>query len=229
MKKLFVAILALALSAGSFAQSNHKAHKQGKKGGVEQQDKMEEKHDLTDAQKTKMKSINENFRKNMQELNQNKTLDNATRKQRRQALIAERRNQMQAILTPEQRKEWDEQKGNRGGKDWKVKKNKDKDEDEGTSRRGGNRKEKREDMKEDLNLTNDQASRLKSANESLRTKMQTIRKDELLTKEQKREAAQRLQKEHKESLAQILTKEQIGKMQEARKERGEGRPVRNTK
>lgn len=57
---------------------------------------------LTDVQKTQMRSLNESFRKQMQDLRADNSLDKDTRSAKRKELAAAHKVQVQSILTPEQ-------------------------------------------------------------------------------------------------------------------------------
>ena len=90
-----------------------------------------QKLNLTDAQKQQMKSINEEFRTKMQSLQQNDNILVKDQKVQRKALMEERQNRIAAILTPEQKIQFEQFRKEHGpkgdfknktkGEDWKQK------------------------------------------------------------------------------------------------------------
>jgi Spy/CpxP family protein refolding chaperone len=65
---------------------------------------------LSDDQKAQMKTINENFHNQMKSLNENKSLSQEALKEKKESLMNERKTQMSALLTPEQKKQWEEKR-----------------------------------------------------------------------------------------------------------------------
>ncbi len=120
MKKLVVVMMALAISVASIAQ-NERAERKGNNGehkayGKQRQENFE-KMNLSDAQKAQMKAANENFRNQMRSLKDDKTKSMEGQKERREALTKEHRASISSILTPAQRKQWQENKGNMKDRD----------------------------------------------------------------------------------------------------------------
>jgi Spy/CpxP family protein refolding chaperone len=150
MKKIIAglfAIAAFAFSASAQDQTNTDQKKwDGEQHGMHRDHdgrgkEMMQKLNLTDAQKQQMKSINEEFKTKMQALRQNDQSVSADARSQRKALMEERRNRISAILTPEQKVQFDqfqkEHEGRNG--DWK---NKDKDGDWKQKRKSEDGKEK---------------------------------------------------------------------------------------
>jgi Spy/CpxP family protein refolding chaperone len=216
MKKIIVAVAAVAISFTSIAQ-DQQGKKWDKKDRTEQRgghSKIAEKLNLTDAQKTQAKTLNESFRKQMQELKANTSITDDQRKERREALAKEHRSQFEAILTPEQKAKAQDLK-----KDFKG----DKKEGRGERKEGkkdfGKGGEKNfEKMQQELGLTADQTSRMKSVNDKFKTDIQSIHSNSSLTQDQKKEQMQSLQKKHREEIQSLLTDEQKSKMKDHRKD-----------
>ena len=112
MKKIVLGFMALAISFASIAQSEngkHKGHRKGEnkelrhKGGRGFEDM-----NLSDAQKSQVKTLNDNFRNQMKSLGADKSLSQDAQKEKRKALKTEHRTQLLALLTPEQKKQWEE-------------------------------------------------------------------------------------------------------------------------
>jgi len=143
MKKIIAGLFAIAaftFSAAAQDQTNTDQKKWNKEGrgmhkGHEGRGKEAmEKLNLTDAQKQQMKTINEDFKTRMQALQKNDNILVKDMKEQRKALMTERKNKIAAILTPEQKTQFEQmhQKhegkfsrkfdGNNDGKgDWKKK------------------------------------------------------------------------------------------------------------
>ncbi|MCW3078713.1 hypothetical protein [Segetibacter sp.] len=211
MKKIVLGMMAVALTFTAIAQKdgssnknkNHEKESTYKKSkGGENFDKL----NLTDAQKAQMKTINQNFRQQMQDLKKqgNITVDQQT--QRREAIAKEHRAKIQAILTPEQRDQAANYK-----KDFKE------------GRKENGRDDRFEEITKDLNLTPDQSAKMSSINASFRTSLQNIRQNSTLGENEKREQMKKLMKQHRSDMEALLTNDQ----KEQLKSRQKNRPNRS--
>ena len=141
MKKIITALFAIAaFTFSTQAQDQNKVNEQKKnarqqhghhKGhggkGMEGMDNL----NLTDAQRQQIKSINEDFKTRLQALNKNDNIMVKDMKEQRKALMEERKNKISAILTPEQKNQFEqlrkqdkregEWKEKKKGEDWKEK------------------------------------------------------------------------------------------------------------
>lgn len=223
MKRVIVGLLCIMLIHGSFAQTTHKHqkhhNKEHNKQWGERKNGMDDKLNLSDAQKSRMKTINENFRNKMQALQQDSNLSNEVRKQGREELISAHRTEMMSILNPEQKAKWEENrnKGAANRKDEQQGNKNMKRDGEAHANRNGEQRTGR--MREELNLSADQAARIKTINQNFRNDLQNIRKNENLTQEQKKEQTRILQKQHKENISALLTSEQKEKFNSLHKNR----------
>jgi len=139
MKKIITGLFAMAaLTFNAVAQDQQKhgqMHKEGKghhRGDKEGMRGME-KLNLTEAQRAQIKSINQEFTTKLHALNQNDNMLVRDAKVQRKALMQERKDRIAAVLTPEQRaqfeqmhKQHDERvkgdyKNKTKGEDWKQK------------------------------------------------------------------------------------------------------------
>ena len=84
--------------------------------------------------------------------------------------------------------------------------------------RGGGMHARKAMMKE-LNLTEDQKTRLRELNAGNKEKKQAIQGNSQLTEEQKKEQLKEIRKTEKDNLKQVLTDEQKTKMKELRMKR----------
>ena len=123
---------------------------------------------------------------------------------------------MQALLTPDQKAQMEKRKtegmgrGKMGKGDFKGRKPGMK----------GEGMERRQNMENELNLTQDQKDKMAKARENARTQMESIRNDKTLTEDQKKEKMMSLRKQQQEEMKKILTQEQIEKMKSQKKDRG---------
>ena len=76
-----------------------------------------------------------------------------------------------------------------------------------------------QNMKTQLNLTDEQVSKLQASRESFHAKAKDIRSNTSLTEDQKKSQIKDLAKQQREDTKSILTKEQLQKMQELHKDR----------
>ncbi len=176
-------------------QSSHRGH--GEKGmGMR-------KLNLTDAQKQQMKSINEDFKTRMQLLNRNDNMMVKDQKAQRETLLQERKNKISAILTPEQRTQFEQMHKGMEMRDGKM----------GDRMEGGSMQGDRMDyMKTELGLTDDQLAKMKAGSESFRTRAKAIHDNQSLSEDQKKLQFEALQQERMNSFKSFLTAEQIAKM-----------------
>jgi len=221
MKKIIAGLFAIAaftFSASAQNQNNpdgqkkwdrqgqgyHKGHDGKGMGGME-------KLNLTDAQKQQMKSINEDFKTRMQALNKNDNMMVKDFKAQRESLMQERKNKISAILTPEQKTQFEQfrkngEGGNRDGKGFGMNRNGD----------------RMDHMKTYLGLTDDQVAKIKAGSESFKQRGKAIHENQSLSADQKKEQFETLRKEREANFKSYLTAEQITKLDQMKKNKGDG-------
>ncbi len=210
MKKLLSSV-AVMLMISAAVQAQDSTHKQFRKGGFHQKgmhhkgmhkgSMMAPKLNMTEDQKTKMKSLHETFRKEMGELKKNDNITVKEWKSKREALVKKHHDAMQNVFTPEQKAQIEKMKLERKSKSEAFE------------------KDRMEKTKKELGLTDDQVSKFNKLHESTRAQMKTIFDNTQLDKTQKREQMQSVMKKHKEELNSIYTDEQKKKLEEKRKAR----------
>ncbi len=213
MKKILTSALAILLFVGaSQAQSATPEKNQQRGHGKEMMKDM----NLTDAQKTQLKTIHEAQKKDMDAL---KAKGNVT-PEGRKALHEKYRSQVDAVFTPEQREQLKTKMqgrkaevGDNGGRGFGK-------EDNGFGKQAPF-------MKEELNLTADQQIKLKSYAEDFHTKAKNIRANNSLTDAQKKEQVRNLSKTYRDQSKAVLNADQLKKMQEMRPKH-KGRSAANT-
>jgi Spy/CpxP family protein refolding chaperone len=211
MKRFFTNALILALAIGSaHAQTtssdknkgNSKEYKARKAG----HDKMYDQLNLSAEQKTKLQALREDYKKQLHELNNNTTLSKEQKLARRKELHLQHKDQVSAILTPAQREQAGKMKA-----DWKSKdKGARKGDAAGRARKGA--------MQQELNLTQDQQTKMQQIRTDYRSKFAALRNDKALTQEQKKVKMQELMQAQQAQMKSILTKEQAEKLEAQRNE-----------
>jgi len=223
MKKIALGLFALTMTFASMAQTitdqQGSAKQEHRKGGRQEGAGYLEKLNLTDAQKLQSKTINDNYRQQMQDLKNQGSLTIDQQKEKRQTLAKEHRERLQAILTPEQRKQAEvlqkDLKGQRG--------------DFAGGRRGddkdgkrGDRSDRFADLTKDLNLSADQSSKIASLNANFKSNLQSLQQNSSLTEQDKKEQMKSLMQKHKSEVESLLTADQKKEL----KSRQKNRPAR---
>lgn len=202
MKKISAGIvLMMFLAFGASAQEKQKGH-HGKHKAKHHREYLTKDLNLSDDQKQKMKEVKENHRKQMAELRKNENITVKEMRDRRAALAKEQKAAIDGILTQEQKIKIQEQRT------------------KSIEKRKEMQAKRAEKMKKDLALTDDQSSKLKTMNESYRSKFETLKKNESLDRTAKKEQFKALKQQHKEELKNVLTQEQIQKLDEMKKDKG---------
>jgi Spy/CpxP family protein refolding chaperone len=201
MKKLLIPLIAIfALTATVNAQD-----KMGKKGhhNKHQKGMMAKQLNFSEAQKTQAKAIQEDSRKKMQELNRNESITVKEQRDRKAAILKERKTKMDGLLTAEQKTKMTQLKA-----EHKAKK------EAGYAKR-------MDKMKTNLNLTDEQVTKLKAQQAANRSKAEQIKNNQSLSREQKKEQMMALKTHAKEQHNKILTPEQLKKKEEMKKNHGD--------
>ncbi len=199
MKKLIIALFLLsAITLTTTAQvkrdhsENAKAHSNA--GHKHMKHDFAEKLNLTSAQQTQMKAINEDFKTKMQSLKGSSATDPGFDTNKK-ALIAERKQKIEALLTTEQKAQMAGMK-----KDYKEQK-------------GGHKNGHRaQEMKVNLGLTDDQVAKMKAQQNIFKSKEDAIKNNTSLTQQQKVDQLKTLRSQKKESFKSFLTPEQSKKL-----------------
>lgn len=201
MKKVLIPLIALmALTATTNAQNKmgkQKHHQHHQKGMMAKQ------LNFSEAQKTQAKAINEDSRKKMQELNKNESITVKEQRDRKAAIQKERKTKMDGLLTAEQKAKQTQLRT-----DHKAKK------EAGYAKR-------LDKMKTNLNLSDEQVTKLKAQRAATHAKAEKIKNNESLSREQKKEQMMALKSEAKNQHKKIFTPEQFKKREEMKKNRGD--------
>jgi len=197
MKKIiFSALIAVVVAGGAHAQDKQ-PHRKGFRHHAPYG--MYQQLNLTDDQKASLKSLNEDYRKQMAELKKHEDITVKEWKSRMESIRKEHRSKVDQVFTPEQKTKMEQLKQDRQKK---------------MKERG---KKRMETMKKELNLTADQEAALKQQQEQMKAKLKALREDKSLSEEQKKIEMKKFREQQHQSLKSILTEEQLNKLQQQRK------------
>jgi Spy/CpxP family protein refolding chaperone len=202
MKKVLVpliAIFALSFTANAQEKVGEKGHHHHHHGHHHKKGMMAKQLNFSEEQKSRAKAINEDFRKNMQELNKNESITVKEQRDRKVAIQKERKTKMDGLLTAEQKTKMAQLKTEQKAKnEERYAKHLDK-------------------MKTNLNLSDEQVSKLKAQRLNTQAKAEKIKKNESLSREQKKEQMMALRTETKDQNKKIFTPEQLKKREDMKK------------
>ena len=219
MKRILICGLALfVVTASVHAQSDtakapHQQQHKSKHHGVYSQ------LGLTADQQAKVKSLNDDFKKQRDALKTQKLTEDE-RNAGMKALRNQHQTAVEALLTPVQKEQLAKIKSERQESMGKRKSFRNQ-----AYRANGDSAWKSRDgkggvtLQKELNLTTEQQVKMKEIRTGFKTKAETVRNDAALTSEQKREQLRSLMQAQQEQMKSVLTKEQQEKMQSLRKER----------
>lgn len=204
MKKIFLSLLVFSLAFAVSAQDGGGHRRHGKMKGKHEM--MAQKLDLTDAQQAQMKTINEDFRKQLADIKKNESITVKEYKDRMAKLRQDHKTKIQSVLTAEQKSRIEKMKMER------------------KTQMEGRMKERGERMKTELGLTADQSAKMESMRKETGEKMKAIRDNKSMDEAAKKEQMKKLKEEQHEKMKSILTAEQLEKMKTLKKSHnGEGK------
>ena len=193
-----IALLVLTVTTNAQDKMGKKGHHHKHQKGM-----MAKQLNFSEAQKNQAKSINEDSRKKMQELNKNENITVKEQRDRRATIQKERKTKMDGLLTAEQKAKQTQLRA-----DHKAKK------EAGYAKR-------LDKMKTNLNLSDEQVTKLKAQRAATHAKAEKIKNNESLSREQKKEQMMALKSEAKNQHKKIFTPEQFKKREEMKKNRGD--------
>lgn len=165
-----------------------------------QAEKMKTELSLDDAQYASIKSINEKYAGQHRVLWKDSTLAREQKAVKHKALRANQKNEIDAVLTPEQKTKWSAYKEARAEKR--------------KERMNEQRAKRAERLKTALSLTDEQQTKMQGANDAFKEKLSALRKDSKITKEKKQAELKKFKGEHEASVKTILSAEQFTKWKE---------------
>ena len=196
MKKIVIALLAAGCFIFSVNAQVEGKHENTPRAGKENNCKPHRNHmrmqkmNITDAQKQEFKTIHSDYKARMEALEKNGSMTVKDYKVQKEILLKERKQKIQAVLTPQQKAQMESAMQKPMQKNNKV----------------------HLKLKE-LGLTKEQRAQLKTQKEATKTKMQSIKNDQSLTSEQKKEQIKVLRNTNMNDLKSVLTPEQLNKLE----------------
>ena len=199
MKKAILGIcLAAFVAVGAFAQDQEQPGFSDHHYGHQRFDMMSQLN-LSDQQKSELKTINEDFKQQMTDLKKNEDITVREWKSKMATIRKDHHEKVQNVLTDDQ----------------KASLKKMMQEHRAEMRKHS--AHRLEQMKKDLNLTDDQVASLKKNHEDMAQKFKAIRDDKSLSDDQKKAQLKDLREQQQNSLKSILTPEQMQKWQQEKK------------
>lgn len=194
MKKIILSIVVLALTATTVQAQNPQRKMQSKHRG--QHPMAHQKLNLTEDQKMKFRSLNEDYRKKMTELKKQDDITVKEWKSRMTDLQKKRRLDQQNLFTPEQKARIEKMKM------------------EGKQMAEIDAKARMEKMKLQLGFSDEQSEKLYKQQKEMQEKMKTLKENKSMDPEKKKAAFKELMEKRKESMKSIFTEDQKKKMKE---------------
>jgi Spy/CpxP family protein refolding chaperone len=154
---------------------------------------------LTDEQRKQARSISENYQKQATALKAQDNITMGDYKKQLASLQAGRKQQMDQLLTAEQKQQLAQQR---------VK---------GAEHRKAQGEARMAKMKSKLNLTDDQVAKLQQQRNDLKTQLKAIHENQSLDQTAKREQSRALVQKQKDNFKSVLTQEQLDKLHDQHK------------
>ncbi len=209
---LFIATFVITTSQSQETKDNEPAEKHMMKKHHHQE--AFSSLNLTEDQKAKLKVLNEEHRKQMEEL---KKTDDITVKEWRSKMEAQRNDhqaQIKSVLTTEQQAQLKKEKAG--------KKNMHKH-----GRKGRTHGDRGQKMKTELGLSEKQSAQMESSHKAMIEKMKALREDKSLNDDAKKEKVKELRTKQKDELKLILTDEQFKKYEALRHQKTQRKKTSN--
>lgn len=215
MKKLIlsalIASMAIAVQAQEIKERKTEGPQRHERGhGKRQHHDAMKQLNLTEEQKVKFKSQNEELRKKMAELRKNDGITVKESREKMASIRKEHKEKIQGILTAEQKTQLEKLRT------------------DGRAKREEMSKERVARMQSHLGLSDEQSEKMHKNRTEMAAKMKALREDKSLNDEQRKEKAKELMKQQKESLKSILTEEQLKKLKERKGQRPERKDKKET-
>lgn len=209
MKKVLIpliAILAFAFTANAQSKVDKKGHHSQQKHQRHHRHyhkkMMVKQLNFSEAQKSQAKTINEDYRKKMQDLNKQDNITVKEMRSRKASITKDKKAKMDGLLTADQKSKIQQMKA------------------DGKAKREVQYAKHIDKMKTNLNLSDNQVAKLKEQRMANQAKAEKIKSNESLSREQKKEQMMALRTEAKEQHNKIFTSDQLKKMQDMKKSRG---------
>jgi hypothetical protein len=172
---------------------------------AQQADKMKTELALDDVQYKAVKAINEDFANRHLKLRKDSTLSREEIQKQGRSLRQQKNGAIAKVLTEDQRTTWKAYRANQAEKH--------------NAGVASYRSQHAQRMKENLSLTDEQTSKIKSIDKEFGEKFRALRNDSTLAREDVREKAKDLRHEYRSKTKSVLTEEQIQKWEQQKADR----------
>lgn len=206
MKKTILGLVSVLII--TFVQAQKRDHKEQNKQHQKHERKEKltkakkyaaKKLNLTDDQKKKMKELKNDFNSKRKALQENEKITVKEQRDKMFELNKQQRNAVQNIFTPEQKKQIADIR------------------EKGKGRMAKMQNKKMERMKTKISLTDEQASKIKSARENMMKDMKSLKDNQTISRTDLQKRMKELKDNHKKEMESIFTKEQKNKIEEMKK------------
>jgi Spy/CpxP family protein refolding chaperone len=195
MKRNVAAAIAMMIATTIYAQQKENVHPRHQRG-----ESMSKVLSLDDEQTETIKGIHKKYADKFGAIRMDSTMSREDKRSAGHSLRNEKDAEIKSILTPEQNKKWRTYETERA--------------EQRKEQREKFMKEHEARMKTELSLSDDQAAKMKSANENFKTKIQELKKDDKAD----REAFKKLKSEHESTIKSILSEDQFKKWKDHKSE-----------
>jgi Spy/CpxP family protein refolding chaperone len=204
MKRNVAAAIAMMIATTIYAQQKENVHPRHQRG-----EGMSKVLSLDDEQTETIKGIHKKYADKFGAIRMDSTMSREDKRSAGHSLKNEKDAEIKSVLTPEQNEKWRTYKTERA--------------DQRKEQRETFMKEHEARMKAELSLSDDQAAKMKSANEKFKTKMKSLREE---GKEDK-ESFKKLRTDYENTVKSILSDDQFKKWKEHNSSmRGKGKGKR---
>lgn len=220
MKKI-VLFFMLGLAISGTAQAQTRDTIKGRGFGKEHRQAVVKDLNLTAEQKAAAQANREKFKTDLKAINENNSLTPEQKKEARKEAQQRYMTTLQSMLTPEQKAQVQQGRKEAGkGRAAGAKK-------DSLGRKGKlERKAEARRMQQELNLTTEQQTKMKTLNADFKAEAKTIKENTALSNEEKKQKLLALHKQRKTSMQTVLTPAQIEKRKSLAKESKAKRKVK---
>lgn len=231
LKDLILTVVALAFAFTVSAQEKEKKSAEDRAKAMTE--KMAEKFELEGEKKDKLEKINLEFTQSLDKVKEDKSSDNEAKQAKVKSIMETRHAALAAVLTAEQLEELKKtEKQKMEAKQQMVEKRKIEKKQQMVEKLRMEKqmtpeehaKKKTDHLKAELNLTEDQYSKVFNLTLKVSEKIEAIKKDDTMDEEKKKKFIQGNKKDFNKEMKQILTAEQFEKFQSMKKESQEHMP-----
>jgi hypothetical protein len=195
MKRLIMTAIAFTLVAFT---ANAQLERKTKHSKHQRHDAMKQLN-LSEDQKKQAGTIKQEYRLKMQELNKNESITVKESRDRKETMRKEQKSRVLGMLTTAQKQQLEQLKQDK------------------KARKEAHFTKKLDKMKTNLQLSDDQLAKMKAGRESMKSRVKSIKENQVIDRVQRKEQLMALKNERKAQMDNILTAEQKEKLKEMKK------------